>query len=128
MKNYDQNEQRKIWDSIARGWTGWRHETRDDIKEFTKEWRKGKILDVGCGNGRNLLHFAKLGFDAYGVDFSSEMIKQAENLFKKNEISIKKNHLIVADMTSLPFEDGSLITAYPLHHSIIYRKKNKLME
>ncbi|MCB9292848.1 MAG: class I SAM-dependent methyltransferase [Lewinellaceae bacterium] len=31
---------------------------------------KGKILDVGCGAGRHVLHFQKRGFNITGIDIS----------------------------------------------------------
>lgn len=36
---------------------------------------KGKILDVGCGAGRHLLHFQNRGFDITGIDASPAAIK-----------------------------------------------------
>lgn len=38
-----------------------------------------KILDVGCGPGRDLSFFLKNGKDAYGVDASSEIIETAHS-------------------------------------------------
>jgi 2-polyprenyl-3-methyl-5-hydroxy-6-metoxy-1,4-benzoquinol methylase len=32
--------------------------------------KKGRMLDVGCGAGRHLLYFKRLGFDVFGVDTS----------------------------------------------------------
>ena len=36
---------------------------------------KGKLLDVGCGEGVFVAYAKKKGFDAYGIDFSKEAIK-----------------------------------------------------
>ncbi len=115
---YDKTEQIKVWNSIAEGWSGWRNQVRKDIVEFSKEWKSGKLLDIGCGSGRNLLYFAQNGFDWYGIDFSSEMIKQAKENFKRKGIDYK-NRLMVADMTDLPFPDGTfdyLISIASFHH------------
>ena len=116
---YNKEEQKKVWDKIAKGWTGWRNKERKDITYFSSEWKAGKILDVGCGNGRNLLYFAKKGFEVYGIDFSKEMIKQAKEMFNKNKIKLKSNQLIVADMRKIPFEDENfdyIICVASLHH------------
>ena len=42
--------------------------------------KSGKVLDIGCGAGRNSVLFSKYGFHAYGVDFSSKAIKLAKIL------------------------------------------------
>jgi SAM-dependent methyltransferase len=39
--------------------------------------RPGWLLDLGCGTGRLLLHFAKRGYGVMGVDLSEEMLKVA---------------------------------------------------
>lgn len=41
------------------------------------ENRVARILDVGCGPGREVQAFRKLGFDAMGIDGSREMIALA---------------------------------------------------
>ena len=38
---------------------------------------EGKILDVGCGSGRDLALLASLGFDVYGVDATPELVEFA---------------------------------------------------
>jgi SAM-dependent methyltransferase len=39
-----------------------------------------RILDAGCGGGRNLVYFLRAGFDIYGVDVSAEAIASVRAL------------------------------------------------
>ena len=64
--------------------------------------KKGKILEIGCGNGRDSLFFARHGFDATGIDLSAEAIKLARENSKKVKIS-GKILFKVADAEKLPF-------------------------
>lgn len=43
-----------------------------------------RILDLGCGSGRDSLFFKSLGFDVTAVDGSPEMCKQAGSLIGEN--------------------------------------------
>lgn len=42
--------------------------------------KRGKALDVGCGNGRNSLYLSTQGFDVTGIDISANSIKWANEL------------------------------------------------
>ena len=42
-----------------------------------------KILDCGCGEGRNLPYFVNHGFEVYGTDIYASAIHMASLLFKK---------------------------------------------
>jgi len=48
-----------------------------------------KVLDVGCGTGRDLRFLIQKGFDAYGVDPSSEMLDEAGKSLRTNGCSIE---------------------------------------
>jgi tellurite methyltransferase len=39
-----------------------------------------KVLDAGCGSGRNLVYFLRSGYEVFGVDESEEAILQARKL------------------------------------------------
>lgn len=41
------------------------------------------ILDVGCGTGRDTLHFLSIGKNAVGVDASPEMVSEAKDLLRR---------------------------------------------
>lgn len=52
-----------------------------DIPEILIKYAKGKkALDFGCGAGRSTRFLQNLGFDATGVDISSEMIALANRI------------------------------------------------
>lgn len=55
-----------------------------------------KLLDIGCGNGEPIKSFLRAGHDAYGFDYSDEMVEQAKsNLYKDgfDPTRISKNNM-----------------------------------
>lgn len=46
----------------------------------------GRVLDLACGDGRNTLFLAEVGFDVVALDFSEAAIKKIET-FNRSEIS-----------------------------------------
>jgi tellurite methyltransferase len=57
--------------------------------------RKGRVLDLGCGQGRDSLILAKLGYDVTGVDLSKVGISQMLQKARKLNLAITG---IVADI------------------------------
>ena len=48
--------------------------------------KDGKILDLGCGSGRDSMNFIKLGYEVTAVDGSKELAKKASALLGKEVI------------------------------------------
>jgi len=89
--------QEKVWDFIAINWNEYRQNPLQQVKDFLKnKKRKVKILDLGCGSGRNFINDKK--FEFYGVDFSKEMLKLAKKKGYKK--------LVKAELYDLPFDDN----------------------
>lgn len=63
--------------------------------------KSSKVLDIGCGRGRNSLYLAKKGFKVYGVDISKSAIDSAR---KKNVH--KKADFMVGGLPELSFQNG----------------------
>jgi SAM-dependent methyltransferase len=59
------------------------------------------LLDLGCGDGYELLEWARLGADVVGVDNSPQQIATAQRAAARLDISCQ---LIVADLLQLPAE------------------------
>lgn len=89
-------EQEKVWDAIARPWKEFRHYDVSYILDFLKG-KKGRVLDLGCGSGRNFLDSKEL--ELYGVDFSKRMVELSRG--RRIAKEIKKGS---AD--SIPYDDG----------------------
>lgn len=56
---------------------------------------KGKLLDVGCGQGRDAIALAKLGYNVSGIDISKIGIDYLNENAEKQNLAIKA---FVADM------------------------------
>ena len=56
---------------------------------FRKYPKKGKVLDLGCGQGRDALVLAKLGYDVTGIDISKVGINQMLDAANHLDLNIK---------------------------------------
>lgn len=59
--------------------------------------KKGKILDLGCGSGRDSKFFKDMGFEIVAMDLSEELGEKASEYIGQE--------VIVKDMRELDFED-----------------------
>jgi ubiquinone/menaquinone biosynthesis C-methylase UbiE len=80
-----------------------------EISFITKHLARGRVLDIGCGNGYTLLSLAKKCESNFvGLDFSTNMVESAEKLVEKFAGELKCiPEFRVCDVRSLPFDDDS---------------------
>lgn len=66
-----------------------------------------RVLDVGCGRGEILLHCARLGADAYGIDYAPVAMQLSQRLLEKIEEEglTAQVGISQADAKHLPFAD-----------------------
>ncbi len=62
-----------------------------------------KVLDVGCGRGEILRHCARLGADAYGVDYAPVAVDMASKAVAGERQSAGKTGVAQSDAKRLPF-------------------------
>lgn len=101
----------RFFDGMAM--TDWLSQIHEKLKEATGNWDQKHILDVGCGTGRFLLRGASRADYVTGIDLSSEMVKESQQLFLDNDAAEKASFL-VADACDLPFEDHKFDIAVSL--------------
>ncbi len=115
-------DQEKVWNALAKSWNNYRQKPWKDIEEYLSflSTNSGKVLEIGCGNCRNLISFAEKGYDCYGIDFSDEMLKAAKELAKIKNFRIK---LKKARAEKIPFEDK--LFDYVLSIAVIHHLKKE---
>ncbi len=62
-----------------------------------------KVLDVGCGRGEILRHCARLGADAYGIDYAPVALDMASRIVADERDAPGKTGVAQADAKVLPF-------------------------
>lgn len=67
--------------------------------------RPGKLIDLGCGTGRLLMHFARKGFDCTGVDLSDAMLKVARTKAENENLAVELIRANLVELDAIP--DGS---------------------
>ena len=80
MVTYDKHYNRKNY---------FGHPCPELIKFFKTHQLNGKILDLGCGQGRDTLAIARLGYSVVGVDLSKVGINQMIATAEKENLDVK---------------------------------------
>ena len=86
-----------------------------EVYELVRQYRAKTILDIGCGTGHLTTRLHNDGCEVYGIDFSQEMLKKAQE-------KMPHAHLMQYDFTfGLPpawknTKFDSIISTYALHH------------
>ncbi len=65
-----------------------------------------RLLDAGCGGGRNLVWFLRSGCEVHGVDASPAAVEQARRLAGRLAPSHPPESFQTADLDALPFPEG----------------------
>ena len=62
----------------------------------------GRLLDLGCGTGRHLAHFARLGWRATGLDLSPHMLARVRARIEKEGLAADLVESDLCDLESFP--------------------------
>lgn len=90
------------------------------------ENKKATVLDLGCGEGRDTVFFARCGFEVTGVDYAASGIHKAEQLAITNHV---KAQLITTDMVSFEFDRNyDLVFSCGAIHYVERENRRQLFE
>lgn len=70
--------------------------------------RRRRLLDAGCGDGRNLVYFLRHGFTCFGVDRDPRAIEQLRQRAAMLVPEQPPAHFQSGDIDNLPWGDGSM--------------------
>lgn len=66
-----------------------------------------RVLDAGCGNGRNLIHLLKENYFVFGVDASARAIEETSALSKRLAPTTPPERFRVERIEALSFHDST---------------------
>jgi SAM-dependent methyltransferase len=97
------------------------------VSYFEKElFIQGKVLELGCGPGRNAIYFAEKGCIVDAVDLSQESLKWATERAKEKNVSV---NFINENIFELDIEEGTYDIVYDsgcFHHIAPHRRMSYL--
>jgi tellurite methyltransferase len=95
-----------------------------ELIEFFAEYpRKGKVLDLGCGQGRDVIALARLGYSVTGIDNSKVGIDQMNEIGQKEKLNLVGQ---VGDIYSFDrFSEFDIVLMDSMFH---FTKKDKEKE
>ncbi|MEI6053777.1 MAG: methyltransferase domain-containing protein [Candidatus Saccharibacteria bacterium] len=94
---------KSFYDKNARNWVIKRSNLeacRAEFEQYRELLPNGKILDLGCGTGRDASLFLAENYDYTGIDLSDGMIDEAKKLFPAGKFE-------AMDLCDLKFNDQS---------------------
>ena len=65
--------------------------------------RRRRILDAGCGDGRNLVFLLGRGFDCYGIDRDPSAIARVRQLAARHAPDLPGDHFQAGELDALPW-------------------------
>jgi 2-polyprenyl-3-methyl-5-hydroxy-6-metoxy-1,4-benzoquinol methylase len=74
-----------------------------------------RVLDIGCGSGRDMNALIQAGYAAMGIDASESMIREAESRFPGLTGKMRVDHLPGLRAVEDESFDGALCSAVLMH-------------
>ena len=65
-----------------------------------------RVVDAGCGYGRNLVHLLRDGAEVFAIDANAEAVEHVRALAAELAPGLPGENFHVAAVESMPFEDG----------------------
>jgi SAM-dependent methyltransferase len=70
--------------------------------------RRHRLLDAGCGDGRNLVYLLAHGFDCFAIDRDPAAMARVRALAAELAPALPADHFCTGDLESLPWPDQSM--------------------
>ena len=112
---FEHKHVKSIYENIATNFSDKRYNTWDWIEDFINSIKiNSKILDIGCGNGRNMKN---KNYEFYGIDNCQKFVELAKEVTP---------NVFLSEMTELKFENNyfdAIISIASFHHLSNYVRR-----
>src|ERR1700751_4915994 len=65
-----------------------------------------RILDAGCGSGRNLVYFLREGYEVFAIDPDVQAVESVRTLARMFAPALPKSNFLVEAVESMSFDDA----------------------
>ena len=87
-----------------------------------------RILDLGCGDGRHVVHFAQQGYTVYGLDIAFWGVRRAQEWLVREKLEAE---LVCGNMAELPWSDkavDAVVSTQVIYHNRLVGIRKTLSE
>ena len=93
--------------------------------ELLKYFQKGKVLDLGCGEGRDSVFLALNGFNVKSIDSSDNPIHKTNQLAKIHDVNLK---LKKSDIRKIKLDEkyDVIICNFVLHFMLLLNLQSEV--
>jgi SAM-dependent methyltransferase len=78
----------------------------DEVVDVLPGAGGSRVVDVGCGMGRNLIFGTEMGLTMYGNDLSTEAVAIAQRWLRRKIGAVADERVVANDVRRLPWEAG----------------------
>lgn len=95
-----------------------------DIMKILPPIKPYRVLDIGCGEGKDAVFFAKCGYDVTAFDISEQGIEKAKKLAEHNQVEINFFKADILDYR--PDTEFDIIFSSGVFHFLSKEKRNEI--
>src|SRR4051794_6117846 len=82
-----------------------------------------RVVDAGCGGGRNLQYLLREAYEVFGVDSSAEAVAAVRKIASEIAPGLSTENFQVADVAAMPFPDE--FSDVVICHSVLHFARNE---
>jgi tellurite methyltransferase len=105
------------------------HSDIERVVKLIRDNDGSRILDLGCGTGRYVVHFTRLGFDVYAFDASPKALSMTQDWLKEENLEANLCEHQMAN--PFPYEDNvfdAVISIQVIHHNLMKNIRRTIKE
>lgn len=104
------------------------HQDAEFLHDFFKKHKIRRVVDLGCGDGRHLVFFARRGYNVTGIDYAPTALTRARVWLTRENLYAD---LFCADMRAISCKDSAfdaVICIAVINHSRIQGIRTAIQE
>lgn len=86
----------------------------EGLFEIAKKENVKKIVDIGSGDGRVVIEFARQGFESYGIEFNPLLVWYSR--YKIKRLGLKNAHIMRGDFWKINLSEYDFIYLFQLNY------------